>query len=82
MVIIRLTRGGAKKRPFYHVVATDSRNRRDGRYLERLGYFNPIANGQEQRLNLKRDRIAYWLEVGAKTSLRVAELVKEWDKAS
>jgi small subunit ribosomal protein S16 len=82
MVVIRLTRGGAKKRPFYHIVATDRRNRRDGRYLERLGYFNPIANGKEQRLNIDRERITYWLGVGAKTSDRVAELVKEWDKAS
>lgn len=82
MVVIRLTRGGAKKRPFYHIVATDRRNRRDGRYLERLGYFNPIANGQESRLNLNRDRIAYWLGVGAKASDRVEELLKEWDKAS
>lgn len=82
MVVIRLTRGGAKKRPFYHIVATDSRNRRDGRYLERLGYFNPIANGQEKRLVLNLDRINYWLGVGAKVSLRVEELVKEWDKAA
>lgn len=81
MVVIRLTRGGAKKRPFYHIVATDSRNRRDGRYLERLGYFNPIANGQEQRLNFDRERIAYWLGVGAQMSERVANLVENSEKA-
>lgn len=81
MVVIRLTRGGAKKRPFYHIVATDSRNRRDGRYLERLGYFNPIASGQEMRVNLDRERIAYWLGVGAKLSERVAFLVNEWDNS-
>ncbi len=80
MVVIRLTRGGAKKRPFYHVVATDSRNRRDGRYLERLGYFNPIASGKEERLNLNRERIEYWLGTGAIPSHRVAGLVKDWDE--
>lgn len=81
MVVIRLTRGGAKKRPFYHIVATDKRNRRDGgNYIERLGYFNPIAGGQEPRLNLNRERIAYWVGVGAQLSQRVAALVVEWDK--
>lgn len=82
MVVIRLARGGAKKRPFYHVVATDSRNRRDGRYLERLGYFNPIASGQDVRLHLNRERIKYWLEQGAQPSQRVETLVAEWDKVS
>jgi small subunit ribosomal protein S16 len=81
MVVIRLTRGGAKKRPFYHVVATDKRNRRDGgNYIERLGYFNPIANGQELRLNLNRERIAYWMGVGAAPSHRMVALLAEWDK--
>ncbi|GAB4353817.1 MAG: 30S ribosomal protein S16 [Gammaproteobacteria bacterium] len=77
MVTIRLARGGAKKRPFYNIVVTDSRNRRDGRYIERVGYFNPIATGQEQRLNIDGERVQYWLGQGAKTSERVARLLKE-----
>ena len=77
MVTIRLARGGAKKRPFYHVVVTDSRNKRDGRNNERLGYFNPIARGQEQRLVIDTGRVDYWLGVGAQMSDRVSKLVKE-----
>ncbi len=82
MVVIRLTRGGSKKRPFYHIISTDSRNRRDGRYLEKLGYFNPIASGQEKRLLIERARITHWLAQGAQLSDRVASLVKEWDKVA
>jgi len=77
MVTIRLARGGAKKRPFYHMVVTDSRNSRDGRYIERVGFFNPVARGNEERLNLKRDRIDYWLGQGAQASERVGKLLKE-----
>ncbi len=77
MVTIRLSRGGAKKRPFYHVVVTDSRNRRDGRYIERIGYFNPVATGEEVRLNIDADRAQYWLGKGARASERVARLLKE-----
>jgi small subunit ribosomal protein S16 len=77
MVTIRLARGGAKKRPFYHIVVTDSRNRRDGRYIERVGFFNPIAAGQEVRLEVKKDRVDYWLSKGAKTSDRVGKLLEE-----
>jgi small subunit ribosomal protein S16 len=77
MVVIRLSRGGAKKRPFYHVVATDKRNRRDGRYLERLGYFNPVAKGQELPLLLNDERIQHWVSLGAQLSPRVAKLVKD-----
>jgi small subunit ribosomal protein S16 len=77
MVTIRLARGGAKKRPFYHVVVTDSRNRRDGKYIERVGFFNPIARGGEVRLQLKQERLSYWLGHGAQTSDRVASLIKE-----
>ncbi len=77
MVSIRLARGGAKKRPFYHVVVTDSRNSRDGRYIERLGYFNPRATGQEIRLNLDTDRISHWISKGAQASDRVSKLIKE-----
>ena len=76
MVTIRLARAGVKKRPFYHIVATDSRNPRDGRYIERLGYFNPIATGREQQLSLEQERIDYWLSQGAQTTARVAQLIK------
>ena len=78
MVSIRLSRGGAKKRPFYHIVATDSRNRRDGRYLERLGFFNPVASGQEEKLRIDIERVDYWLGHGAKPSDRVAALLKTY----
>ncbi|HFC53365.1 MAG TPA: 30S ribosomal protein S16 [Gammaproteobacteria bacterium] len=77
MVTIRMSRGGAKKRPFYHVVVTDSRNRRDGRYIERVGFFNPIATGNEERLRLDMERIGYWQSRGAKTSERVARLIRQ-----
>ena len=77
MVTIRLSRGGAKKRPYYHIVVTDSRNRRDGRYIERVGFFNPVAKGQEVRLNVDRERIDHWLGQGAKASDRVSQLLKE-----
>jgi small subunit ribosomal protein S16 len=77
MVVIRLTRGGSKKRPFYHVVVTDSRNRRDGRYIERLGFFNPIAKENEESLRLDTDRIEHWVSKGAKPSERVAALIKQ-----
>ncbi len=81
MVTIRLSRGGAKKRPFYHVVVTDSRNPRDGRYIERLGFFNPVATGGEERLRINLERIEYWVSKGAQTSDRVASLLKEQAKA-
>ncbi|MGD2074402.1 MAG: 30S ribosomal protein S16 [Gammaproteobacteria bacterium] len=77
MVTIRLARSGAKKRPFYHVVVTDSRNRRDGRYIERIGFFNPIAAGEEMRLNIDPERAQYWVKQGARPSDRVAKLFKE-----
>jgi small subunit ribosomal protein S16 len=80
MVTIRLSRGGAKKRPFYHFVVTDSRNRRDGRYIERLGFFNPIATGQETKLKLDLERVDYWLGQGAQPSDRVATLIKQQRK--
>ena len=76
MVKIRLTRGGAKKRPFYHIIVTDSRAARDGRNIERLGYYNPMATGGEQKLVVDQDRIAYWTKNGAQVSDRVAFLVK------
>ena len=77
MLTIRLSRGGAKKRPFYQVVVTDSRNRRDGRYLERLGFFNPVAQGNEERLRLDLERVDHWTGHGAQLSERVAALVKQ-----
>jgi small subunit ribosomal protein S16 len=67
---------GAKKRPFYHIIVTDSRNSRDGRFIERVGYFNPIATGNAQRLAIKCDRVDYWVSVGAQVSERVKALVK------
>ena len=82
MVTIRLSRGGAKKRPFYHIVVTDSRSRRDGRYIERVGFFNPIAKGGEDRLRVELDRIDHWVSKGAGTSDRVAALVKTARKAA
>ena len=76
MVTIRLTRSGAKKRPFYHIIVTDSRNKRDGRYIERLGFFNPVATGGEVPIRIDNERLEYWLSQGAKTSERVAKLIK------
>lgn len=81
MVTIRLARGGAKKRPFYQVVVTDSRNARDGRFIERVGFFNPIAIGKEERLRVNTERYQYWVSQGAQPSERVAALVKEAGKA-
>ncbi|GAA3911333.1 30S ribosomal protein S16 [Halomonas cibimaris] len=80
MVTIRLARSGAKKRPFYHLSVTDSRKARDGRFIERVGFFNPVARGQEERLRIDLDRIAHWQSNGAQLSNRVAELVKEAGK--
>jgi small subunit ribosomal protein S16 len=80
MVVIRLSRGGAKKRPFYHMVVTDSRKRRDGNYIERIGYFNPIARGQEVRLHVDMEKLSQWQKVGARLSDRVAALIKEYSK--
>ncbi|SHF75536.1 SSU ribosomal protein S16P [Modicisalibacter ilicicola DSM 19980] len=77
MVTIRLARGGAKKRPFYHLTVSDSRKSRDGRFIERVGFFNPVARGQEERLRVDLDRISHWQNLGAQVSDRVAELVKE-----
>jgi small subunit ribosomal protein S16 len=82
MVTIRLTRRGAKKTPFYHIVVTDSRLRQGGAALEQVGYFNPIPTGKQVRLELKLDRVDYWVGKGAKPSERVAELVKTHRKAA
>jgi len=77
MVTIRLARGGSKKRPFYHLTVSDSRNARNGRFIERVGFFNPVARGQEERLRVDNDRIEYWQGQGAQLSERVAKLVKD-----
>lgn len=77
MVSIRLARGGSKKRPFYHLTVTDSRNARDGRYIERVGFFNPIARGQEERLRVDGARIEHWVGQGAQVSDRVRKLMKQ-----
>src|SRR5690625_7037025 len=77
MVIIRLARGGSKKRPFFHLSVTDSRSARNGRFIERVGFFNPIARGQEERLRVDLERVDYWVSQGAQLSERVAGLVKE-----
>mgnify|MGYP000284688657 CR=1 FL=1 len=82
MVVIRLARSGAKKRPFYHVVVTDQRNPRDGRFIERVGFFNPVARGKEEKVLLKSDRVAHWVSQGAQLSNRVAALVKTWEETS
>jgi len=81
MVTIRLSRGGIKKKPFYHIVVTDSRNRRDGRYIEKLGYYNPFARGQEVGLKVDADRAQHWVSHGAQCSERVSYLLKKQAKA-
>lgn len=82
MVTIRLARGGSKKRPFYHLTVSDSRRARDSRYLERVGFFNPVARGQEERLRIDNDRIEYWVSQGAQMSDRVASLLKQQASAA
>ncbi|MET1219924.1 MAG: 30S ribosomal protein S16 [Glaciecola sp.] len=82
MVTIRLQRGGAKKRPFYQVVVADSRRARNGKFIENVGFFNPTATGQAERLRLDLERVEYWVGNGAGLSDRVASLVKEAKKAA
>ncbi len=77
MVVIRLARGGSKKRPFYHLVVADQRMKRDGRFIERVGFFNPVARGQEERLRVDAERVEHWVGQGAKPSARVAKLLKD-----
>lgn len=76
MVVIRLARGGAKKRPFYNIVVADSRNRRDGRFIERVGFYNPVAQEGQEGVRLNQERLAYWEQHGAQLSDAVAKLVK------
>lgn len=80
MVVIRLARGGAKKRPFYHIVVADKRRSRNGRFIERLGYFNPIASGQAVRLSFDVAKAEEWIKKGAQASDRVLQLIKEHKK--
>jgi small subunit ribosomal protein S16 len=82
MVVIRLARGGSKKRPFYNIVVADGRNRRDGRFIERVGFYNPVASGAAEKLRVAQDRISHWTGVGAQMSPTVARLVGEAQKAA
>lgn len=81
MVKIRLTRGGAKKRPFYHIIVTDSRSARDGRNIERVGYYNPVAAGNDKRVELDTERVKHWVERGAQMTDKVADLYRQAQKA-
>jgi len=82
MVTIRLARGGSKKRPFYHLTVTNSRSARDGKFIERIGFFNPIARGAEERLRVDYDRLNYWVGTGAQVSERVESLIKAAKQAA
>ena len=82
MVTIRLSRSGSKKRPFYHITVADSRVSRDGRYIERLGFFNPVARGAEEGMRMDLDRFDHWVRQGAQTSDRVKKIVKVYRKAN
>ena len=77
MVTIRLSRGGSKKRPFYHLTVADSRSARDGKFIEHVGFFNPIARGQEERVRIDRERVNFWIARGAQMSERVSRLMSE-----
>ncbi len=82
MVVIRLARGGSKHRPFFNVVVADSRNRRDGRFIERVGFYNPVANEKQKRVRLNAERLNHWVGQGAQLSEAVAKLVKEQKAAA
>ncbi len=82
MVTIRLSRGGAKKRPFYHITVADSRCARDSRFIERVGFFNPVARGQEEKLRVNLERVEYWMSKGAQPTDRVAQLIKDARKSA
>lgn len=76
MVTIRLSRGGSKNRPFYNIVVADSRNRRDGRFIERIGFYNPVASGNAESLRINQERLAYWTGTGAQVSETVSRLTR------
>jgi small subunit ribosomal protein S16 len=80
MVVIRLARRGAKKLPFYNIVVAESHNARDGKFIERVGYFNPVAKGKEVRLHMKKERVSYWTSKGAKPSDRVLRLLQDYEQ--
>ena len=82
MVVIRLSRGGSKSRPFFNIVVADKRVRRDGRFLERIGFYNPTASGQEEGLRIVQDRLTYWKGVGAQASPTVERLIRQAGKAA
>ena len=82
MVVIRLARGGSKHRPFFNIVVADKRVRRDGRFIERIGFYNPIASGGEEGLRIAQDRLSYWVGVGAQTSPTVDRLIKQAGKTA
>ena len=82
MVVIRLARGGSKHHPFFHVVVADSHNRRDGRFIERVGFYNPVANEKQERVRLQADRLNHWIAQGAQVSDAVAKLIKEQKAAA
>ena len=82
MVVIRLARSGSKKNPFYHITVADKRNKRDGRFIERVGFFNPVARGGDERLKVDVPRVEYWIRQGARPSDRVAKLVQEFCKGN
>ena len=82
MVVIRLSRGGSKKRPFYNIVVTDRRARRDGRFVERVGFYNPVANEKQERVRLQADRLNHWISQGAQITPAGAKLVKEQQNAA
>ena len=82
MVVIRLARGGSKARPFYNIVVADKRARRDGRFIERIGFYNPLASGNAETLRVARDRLSYWLPVGATPSDTAKRLFKDAAKAA
>lgn len=80
MVVIRLARKGAKKRPFFNIVVADQRYKPEGRFIERLGFYNPVARGKEELIRLERERVKHWVAQGAQMSARVANIVKQWDE--
>ncbi|WP_289006031.1 30S ribosomal protein S16 [Kingella oralis] len=82
MVVIRLARGGSKKRPFFYIVAADKQARRDGRFIERVGFFNPVANEKQERIRIHADRLNHWVSNGAQLSDAVAKLVAEQKAAA
>ena len=82
MVVIRLARGGSKKRPFYHITVADKQRARNGRFIERIGFFNPLARGGEERLRIDEERLQHWIRIGAQPSDRVKSLQKDWRRAA